>query len=198
MFNVVPKTVQRGSHRASNRDSTRSPLAGNASNSLSQIPVGQPASSDVGNDDGPFHQCCSIAHSCTFQHRGVCVNNGTILDEEDNKNSLSLMESPSARAWRPLKPKAEPAQVMTASLKKMWAPAVSLLMGTLSQKMAVRNDLSIGQLLASASKRKWRSCEMAIRVCSIVSRSRKVTHLSSSVSKSIVTHHGVPTSSWRR
>ena len=36
------------------------------------------------------------------------------------------------------------------------------------------------------------------RTCSVVSRSRTVTASSSSESKSTVTHHGVPTSSWRR
>ena len=36
------------------------------------------------------------------------------------------------------------------------------------------------------------------RTCSVVSRSRIVTALSSSESKSTVTHSGVPISSWRR
>ena len=39
---------------------------------------------------------------------------------------------------------------------------------------------------------------MGTRTCSVVSRSRTVTASSSSESKSTVTHHGVPTSSWRR
>src|SRR4029079_13925884 len=49
-----------------------------------------------------------------------------------------------------------------------------------------------------------RSCSSAssvssgTRSCFIVSRSRIVTALSSRVSKSMVTHNGVPTSSWRR
>ena len=39
---------------------------------------------------------------------------------------------------------------------------------------------------------------MGTRTCSVLSRSRTVTASSSSESKSTVTHHGVPTSSWRR
>ncbi len=42
------------------------------------------------------------------------------------------------------------------------------------------------------------SSAMGTRTWSVVSRSRTVTALSSSESKSTVTHHGVPTSSWRR
>ena len=43
-----------------------------------------------------------------------------------------------------------------------------------------------------------RSPSIGTRTCSVVSRSRTVTASSSSESKSTVTHHGVPTSSWRR
>jgi len=39
---------------------------------------------------------------------------------------------------------------------------------------------------------------MGMRTCCIESRSRTVTVPSFSVSPSIVTHQGVPTSSWRR
>src|ERR1022692_3713500 len=42
------------------------------------------------------------------------------------------------------------------------------------------------------------SPSMGARTCSVLSRSRTVTAPSSSVSKSTVTHQGVPTSSWRR
>ena len=53
-----------------------------------------------------------------------------------------------------------------------------------------------------AASIRWRSSATSpstgTRTCSVVSRSRTVTAPSSSESKSTVTHHGVPTSSWRR
>ena len=67
-----------------------------------------------------------------------------------------------------------------------------------AQRLAIPQD----QLARYSSPARRRSSFtrslIGTRTCSVLSRSRTVTASSSSDSKSTVTHHGVPTSSWRR
>ena len=56
----------------------------------------------------------------------------------------------------------------------------------------------LGYAPFSRSARYSSICASGTRSCAIESRSRTVTALSSSESKSTVTHSGVPISSWRR
>ena len=77
--------------------------------------------------------------------------------------------------------------------------AIIAIMAPLSIRKFRRGPLRRTSL--SSRRAPCSSCEsrsMGTRTWSVVSRSRTVTARSSSESKSTVTHHGVPTSSWRR
>ena len=74
------------------------------------------------------------------------------------------------------------------------APKCLLRSGTLERFLTRHCGQSSPARRRSSDKRP----SIGTRTCSVVSRSRTVTASSSSESKSTVTHHGVPTSSWRR
>ena len=88
------------------------------------------------------------------------------------------------------------------SSKSVWF-ALLWIVGLLYARAAGRAEIPSDRLVRGYSSPVRRrssatSPSMGTRTCSVLSRSRTVTALSSRESKSTVTHHGVPTSSWRR